>query len=80
MPGSFEEEPGSHFPSDVFGRSREEGDDIEAQRRGQSEGADTGSEHGDDEGEGDLGEDYDDDDTIFDDDILAAGEMRNVPF
>lgn len=88
MPGSYEAEPGSHFPQDRFGGQTsggedgdEDDDDIEAQRRRRrgANGDDGNEGEGDDEG-GDDSVNYDDDDTIFDDDILAAGEMRNVPF
>lgn len=76
MPGSFEEPHGSHFPRDIFGDRDEEA--VIGDQRGQGRGP--SGDLDDDGADGDRGEDYDDDDTIFDDDILATGEMRNVPF
>jgi phosphatidate phosphatase LPIN len=81
MPGSFEESPGRHFPRDMF-RGRTNGDaedDLESGHEKRETGID-GNEanEGDDEAGDEVN--YEDDDTIFDDDILAAGEMRNVPY
>lgn len=59
MPGSFEEEVGSHFPAN-FGSTRDE-------------------EQGQDQVE-EEDYDYDNEEDNFDDDLLATGEMRNVPF
>lgn len=66
MPGSYEDK-GGHFPT-----SLRSGDGVD----GGPSNTETDLEAG--EGEGDDYE-YDDDD-IFDDDLLATGEMRNVPF
>jgi hypothetical protein len=59
MPGSFEEEVGSHFPAN-FDSTRDE-----EQGQAQVEEEDY---------------DYDNEEDNFDDDLLATGEMRNVPF
>jgi len=59
MPGSFEEDAGTHFPAH-FSPERDE-------EQGRMEGE-----------EDDY--DYDNEEDNFDDDLLATGEMRNVPF
>lgn len=80
MPGSFADGGGQSFPDDFVARSTFEQRRMEEGRRGR----------GQEEGEGDDGDDDDEDNpaiddsfedgAIFDDDILATGEMRNVPF
>lgn len=57
MPGSFEEDAGTHFPA-TFSSNRDE-------EQGQDQEQDY---------------DYDNEEDNFDDDLLATGEMRNVPF
>lgn len=64
MPGSFEDK-GLYMPK---------GNSFEQAERGQYE-----EDEVDDEREPE-GDDSFDDDAIFDDDILATGEMKNVPF
>jgi hypothetical protein len=59
MPGSFEEDAGSHFPAGYT-----TGQDVE---QGQGQGEEDNY-------------DYDNEEDNFDDDLLATGEMRNVPF
>lgn len=70
MPGSFEERI-DYFPDQLTGRQRLS-DGYRDMEEGQNQ-----------EGE-DISNlartDSFDDDAIFDDDILAAGEMKNVPF
>jgi phosphatidate phosphatase LPIN len=62
MPGSFEEDAGTHFPAN-FSSNRDE------EQGGHDEGQDEGQDY-----------DYDNEEDNFDDDLLATGEMRNVPF
>ncbi len=72
MPGSFEDK-GGYFPNSITWRAREDVErDMEEGRRPED------GQYGYDEqvNEGDSF----DDGAIFDDDILATGEMKNVPF
>lgn len=66
MPGSFDKR-GQYMPQRDLLEAAEEG------RNDEDEGED-------DENRPDDDDDSFDDDAIFDDDILAAGEMKNVPF
>ena len=71
MPGSFESH-GRYMPWDEKeGHADDELRNVEENRTGDQYDPDT--ERGEDE-------DSFDDGAIFDDDILAAGEMKNVPF
>jgi len=65
MPGSFED--GAAFPEEWLKRDDSKASFAPKQREGEVDSLD------------DDGEEYDDDD-IFDDDILATGEMARVPF
>lgn len=80
MPGSFEER-GVHFPEHMFARSEEREREME-EGRSEGRGAEREDDENDEEEDGrEEGEgDSFDDGAIFDDDILATGEMRNVPF
>ena len=84
MPGSFESR-GEHFPEfmrDEHQRQRraEEGR-SKSGLNGHAKPDDQGADDSDDESLRNRGEgDSFDDDAIFDDDILATGEMKNVPF
>ena len=72
MPGSFEEHH-NHFGAALSDRSRQDEErDLEEGRRKEPP-----SEN---EDEGNDDRDSFDDGAIFDDDILAAGEMKHVPF
>lgn len=66
MPGSFNGDSNA-FPESWFARERKDSADT-------LDGRVTGNHTEDEE------ENYEDDDAIFDDDILATGEMANVPF
>lgn len=68
MPGSFEER-GQYMP---------QRDAVDLAEAGVS--PDGERDPFDDDEEGNEVDDSFDDDAIFDDDILAAGEMKNVPF
>ena len=73
MPGSFEDK-GVYMPKSASWRSREGQElDIKGGRR---------LKEGREDGEDDRHDESDsfDDGAIFDDDILATGEMKNVPF
>jgi phosphatidate phosphatase LPIN len=71
MPGSFEER-GQYMP-------RRDAADL-AEAGVSPNGEDGERDPSDDDEEGNELDDSFDDDAIFDDDILAAGEMKNVPF
>ena len=73
MPGSFEEQ-GGFFLDQAFWQARlkSNGNLEDGRRREESE------ETEDNDRKGEV-ESFDDD-AIFDDDILATGEMKNVPF
>ena len=73
MPGSFESQSGEHFPEFMAQQKAEEG------RSPPLSGSPHNSEDSDDE-EDERRQDSFDDGAIFDDDILATGEMKNVPF
>lgn len=87
MPGSFEDDRGKHL-NDPFFAPHSQGQQSRSSRslgdqkggRGKEEG-EGGEGREDGEGEREGGDSYSyDDDAIFDDDILAAGEMQHVPF
>jgi phosphatidate phosphatase LPIN len=71
MPGSFEDK-GGDFPNSTQQAGRDRERDMEGRNR--DEIGDDGNDERMDEG------DPFDDGAIFDDDILATGEMKNVPF
>ncbi|WVQ76689.1 hypothetical protein IAR50_006363 [Cryptococcus sp. DSM 104548] len=79
MPGSFEDDKGKLL-DEVFFASGQKG--SRASQREEDDGQESQEEDVEDDGDdGREGQDDSyDDDAIFDDDILAAGEMQNVPF
>ena len=85
MPGSFESNHGEHFPEFTSKEQRaEEGrgtsvNGIKGSQRGSGNEEEEEKEDEDEDDERTEGDSFDDG-AIFDDDILAAGEMKNVPF
>ena len=85
MPGSFESNRGEHFPEFMNKEQRAEagrGVSVNGAKTvpGQLGGDDDEDEDDEDEDDRRTEGDSFDDGAIFDDDILAAGEMKNVPF